>query len=66
MYKNPAERFPSILLANAKLASSFFSFILFIVSGSYLIYLVNGIVDGSLGVLILTLYRAAFGKGVKT
>ena len=56
MYKHPYNHnFPQ-LLTNAKLASSILSFCFFIVHAPYLIYITNGIVDGSIGLLVLYFY----------
>jgi hypothetical protein len=49
MYRHPSNRTFPLLLANAKLASSLISFLLFIFGGPYLILLVNGIIDGIIG-----------------
>ncbi len=56
MYRYPTDpRFP-LLLANAKLASSLLSFLLFWTQPPYLIYVTNGVIDGSIGVLALVFY----------
>ena len=56
MFKYPDNQFPPLLLANAKLASSLLSFGMFFYHQPYLIYLVNGLVDGAIGVFVLFLY----------
>ncbi len=56
MYRFPANKYFPILLINAKLASSFMSFVFFMVHSRYLVYLINFIVDGFIGVLVLVLY----------
>ncbi|HTR80501.1 MAG TPA: hypothetical protein VMM58_02650 [Bacteroidota bacterium] len=55
MFMNPGEARFVWLLINAKAVSSLLSFIFFIVVGSYLICLANGIVDGMIafGLVIL-------------
>jgi len=57
MYQQPDNPSFPFLLAHAKLASSVLSFGFFILSKPYLIYLANGIVDGSIGLFVLLLYR---------
>jgi hypothetical protein len=56
MYRAPANHLAPVLLVNAKLASSFLSFIFFFAVQGALIFLVNGIVDGLIGAGVLTLY----------
>jgi len=56
MFKYPDHQFPPLLLTNAKLASSLLSFGMFFGYQSYLIYLINGLVDGAIGVFVLFLY----------
>lgn len=66
MFRSPEERIYPLLLAQAKLASSALSFVLFAIRAPWLIYLVNGIVDGGLGLAVLAIYlrtRAADGGG---
>jgi hypothetical protein len=58
MFRFPRERVYPLLLAQAKLASSVLSFGLFLFHASWLIYLVNGIVDGLIGLLVLKLSLA--------
>jgi hypothetical protein len=58
MFRNPGSALLPLLLANAKLASSLLSFGLYIFHNPYLIYLTNGIVDGSLGLVCLYFYSA--------
>jgi len=57
MFKNPSVRYFSLLLANAKAASSLLSFGLFIFHQPYFIYPANGLVDGLLGILAFYIYR---------
>ncbi len=52
-----------LLLANAKIASSLLSFGFFIIFKPYLIFLVNGIVDGLIGCAVLLLYFRT--KGIR-
>ena len=59
MYRSPRERVFPLLLGQAKIASSVLSFLLFAVHAPWLIYLVNGAVDGGLGILVLAMYRRA-------
>jgi len=56
MFKYPDHQLPPLLLTNAKLASSLLSFGMFFAHQPYLIYLVNGLVDGAIGVFVLFLY----------
>jgi hypothetical protein len=65
MYKAPREKIYPLLLGQAKVASSLLSFLMFAVHAPWLIYLVNGIVDGAIGIVVLALYfraRAEAGK----
>lgn len=57
MFRRPAERVWPTLLAHAKLASAAASSILFAVHAPYLVYAVNGAVDGLIGVVVLLLVR---------
>lgn len=56
MYRSPRERIYPLLLSHAKLASAALSFAMFVAAAPWLIYLVNGIVDGGLGLIVLTMY----------
>ncbi len=56
MYRNPGNRTYPLLLAQAKLVSSFLSLALFCVQEHYLIYLANFLVDGAIGVFVGLLY----------
>jgi len=52
------------LLAHAKLASAAVSFLLLALHGRYLAYVLNGVVDGAIGIAVLLLRRsAASGRG---
>ena len=65
MYRSPREKIFPLLLGQAKVASSLLSFLMFAVHAPWLIYLVNGIVDGGLGIIVLTMYirmRAEAGR----
>ena len=53
MYRFPQERLVLILLINAKAASAIISFGLFVVHHPFLIYITNGVVDGSIAVLLM-------------
>lgn len=57
MYQYPEDLSFPLLLSHAKIASSILSFGFFILSKPYLIYLVNGIVDGLIGLFVFSLYR---------
>lgn len=59
MSRSPREMIYPRLLGQAKLASSALSFLLFAVHAPWLVYLVNGIVDGALAVVVLAMYRRA-------
>jgi hypothetical protein len=59
MFRRPAEAVWPALLAQAKLASAVISVVLFSAHQPYAIYIVNGVVDGLLGVLALALRRQA-------
>lgn len=52
MARQPENRAYSVLLAQAKLASSLISFGFFAFHGPFLIYLVNGLVDGAIGAAV--------------
>jgi hypothetical protein len=56
MYKHPDNLFFPLLLINAKLASSVLSLCFFILLQPYLIYIINCIVDGLIGLLVLYFY----------
>jgi len=57
MFRHPENRVYPNLLIHAKLASAVLSLSLFLVHAHYLIYLVNFIVDGGIGILVLILSR---------
>jgi len=56
MYRNPENRYFPQLLAHAKIASSLLSLALFLLHAHYLIYLVNFIIDGFIGVVVTVFY----------
>ncbi len=56
MYKYPGNQFYPLLLANGKLASSCLSLYMFISHQPYLIYMVNFIIDGMIGSVVLIFY----------
>jgi hypothetical protein len=56
MFRNPEVRVYPVLLAHAKLASSFLSLMLFLFHAHYLIYLVNFVIDGFIGLVALYFY----------
>jgi len=57
MYKHPENPSFSFLLISGKSASSIISFIVFIIHYQFLIYLINGIVDGLIAVGLIFLSR---------
>lgn len=57
MFRRPEDKAYPLLLGQAKLASAVLSFLMFAVQAPWLIYLVNGAVDGALGLLVLALRR---------
>lgn len=68
MYRFPGEKVYPLILCQAKLASSLLSFLMFFFHAPWLVYLVNGIVDGGLGLVVLMMFfnvRAAAGRGVR-
>ena len=67
MYRFPGEKIYPLILGQAKLASSLLSFLMFFFHAPWLVYLVNGIVDGGLGLIVLMMFfrvRAASGTEV--
>lgn len=66
MSASPREKIYPLLLAQAKLASSALSFLLFAAQARWLIYLANGIIDAALGLVALTMYfrSKSWGGGV--
>jgi hypothetical protein len=63
MFRRPENRYFPLLLTQAKLASSVLSLAFFLLHGHYLIYLANFIIDGAIGLVVLSLY---FKMGKKT
>ena len=59
MFRRPTEPAWPTLLSNAKLASATVSFVLFVAHRPYLVYPVNGVVDGLIGATALLLRRRA-------
>jgi hypothetical protein len=57
MVRHPENPFFPILLINGKAASSVLSFALFFLHHPFLIYVANGIVDGSIAVGVYFLFR---------
>ncbi len=57
MYRHPENRFFPLLLANGKFASSLISFYAFFAHQPYLIFAVNGLVDGLIGLTVMIFYR---------
>jgi len=60
MWRRPKDVLAPLLLANAKLASAAISLGMFVIVDGYLIFLVNGIVDGFLGIVVAVLYLRLF------
>jgi len=56
MYRHPSEGVFPLLLVNGKLFTSVLSFVLFAAQGHYLIYAVNAVVDGGIGIAVLPFY----------
>jgi hypothetical protein len=56
MFRHPDNRQFPLLLVHAKLASSILSLAFFLIQASYLVYLANCLIDGVIGVVVLTLY----------
>jgi hypothetical protein len=56
MFRNPENRQYPLLLAHAKLASSFLSLVLFLFHSHYLIYLANFVIDGLIGLAATHFY----------
>ncbi len=63
MYRHPRDTASAGLLAQAKLASALLSFGVFFLRQAHLILLVNGIVDGAIGLLVLFLRRWSMVTG---
>jgi len=57
MARHPDNPIFPILLINAKSASSVLSFALFLLHGPFLIYLANGLIDGSIALCVFILFR---------
>jgi hypothetical protein len=64
MYKYPENKYFPLLLANGKMISSFLSLIMFVSHQPYLIYMVNFIVDGIIGSIVLIFYFLLVKKTV--
>jgi hypothetical protein len=62
MYKYPKTTFFPLLLINGKSASALISFYLFFFHLQSLLLLTNGIVDGTIALGVLILYRLSRGK----
>jgi hypothetical protein len=56
MFRHPENRTYPFILVHGKLASSILSLALFLVYAHYLIFLANFIIDGVIGLVVLTLY----------
>jgi len=59
MFRSPGERVYARILGQAKLASAVLSFLLFALQSPWLVYLVNGVVDAALGVVVLAMSARA-------
>lgn len=57
MFRRPDDPGPARLLVHAKVASALLSFGVFFLRQPHLILLANGIVDGSIGVLVMLLLK---------
>jgi len=57
MFRYPENRYFPLLLANGKFASCFLSLAFAVALKPYLIFLVNAVVDGLIGMIALLLYR---------
>jgi hypothetical protein len=55
MFKHPENRYFPLILTHAKLASSVISLAFFLLQAHYLIYLANFIIDGVIGIAVLTM-----------
>ncbi|HEY9167029.1 MAG TPA: hypothetical protein VIS48_12805 [Candidatus Kryptonia bacterium] len=62
MFRQPANSTLPLLLAHAKSASSVISILFFILHAHYLIYIVNFVIDGSIGMIAVILYLKLRGK----
>lgn len=56
MYRHPEDNRYPFLLIHCKFASSILSLVYFVFLGSYLIFLVNFIIDGLIGICVLFFY----------
>jgi hypothetical protein len=56
MFKHPENRTFPLILSQAKLASSILSLGFFVLQNHYLIYLTNFIIDGVIGLLVISFY----------
>ncbi len=63
MFRHPEDKTFPLLLGQAKLASAVLSFLMFAVHAPWLIYLVNGIVDGALALVVLAFYLRVKAAG---
>jgi hypothetical protein len=59
MFRHPENRTFPLLLVHAKLASSILSLAFFLLQAHYLIYLANFVIDGAIGLAVLTLTMKA-------
>jgi hypothetical protein len=62
MARHPDEPAFPALLVHAKSASSILSFVLFAFHGPFLIYAVNGVVDGLIALAVFLLFRKVRGE----
>jgi hypothetical protein len=65
MFRDPGDAAPARLLLLAKLASALLSFSVFFLRQPHLILLVNGVVDGSIGILVLLLLKSRGRSGAE-
>jgi hypothetical protein len=62
MYKYPENSFFPVLLINGKSASSLLSFMFFFLHLPSLLFLANGIIDGTIAIGVFVLYRKSRGS----
>jgi hypothetical protein len=62
MARHPGNPHFPLLLITGKASSSVLSFVMFAIQGPYLVYLVNGIVDGTIALCVYVLFRKTRAK----
>jgi hypothetical protein len=58
MYRQPDNAVIPLLLMNGKFASSLLSLMFFLFDARLLIYIVNGLVDGCIAIMVFIMYRS--------